>query len=171
MRVRKTMIASAMVTAAALSGASVAQAQGSAVVPVTSSVAVGTPHPPAGAVPEEHLFTPPAVLGQGWAEAVRAVIDGMKQLVDAERIEAADIGAASGPFATTTTAAPWGSAPVLPAWRARWLPASALRDAIARSPVQLTPVAAVPPTETTVDTRGEGALLLGARMELPWVLP
>ncbi len=46
-----------------------------------------------------------------------------------------------------------------------------MRDAIAASPVQLGPVARVVPLVVSVDTHGEDAVLLGARMELPWMVP
>jgi hypothetical protein len=52
-----------------------------------------------------------------------------------------------------------------------WLPASAWREAYEKSPVQLTPVAVTPPTESPRDTRGEQGVVLGAKVLLPWMVP
>jgi hypothetical protein len=157
MRVRSTMVVAAVVAAAAtsLSGARVASAQGSAPPPASASAPLG-----------DRIFTPPTTLGEEWARALRAVLDGMKHLVDAERIEAEEVG---GPVAVpSVTPLP---PPPMPAWRTARLPASALREPVAGSSVQVTPVPIEPPTETPADARGQHAVLLGVKMELPWRVP
>jgi hypothetical protein len=139
---------------------------------------------------------PPAlpVLGEAWARAVRAVLDGMKHLVDAERIEAEQ--AVGGPVdARGPQPAARGGSPREPTAGARvspgrvvasattWRP-SAMREAIDAalammreapkppvSPVRLTPIAVAPPTDSPTDTRSEHVVLLGAVVELPWLVP
>jgi hypothetical protein len=160
------MVVAAMVAAAAtsLSVARVASAQGSAerVASPLANDPIFTP--PVVSTPACPTPKPPAVLGERWARALRAVLDGMKHLVDAEWIEAAEI---EGTAPVAGVAPP----PSVPAWRAAWTPASALREQVATSPVQVTPIPIEPPTETPVDTRGQHAVLLGVKMELPWMEP
>ena len=129
-------------------------------------MAVPGPAAPAPILPGvEHLYTPPVVLGEAWARALRTVLDGMKHLVDAQKVAALPL----------RPEAPASPAPrrrrSIPAWRARWTPAGALREALAASPVQVGPVAGVPPLETGVDSHGQNVVLLGARVELPWMVP
>ncbi len=172
MRVRNSMMVSALVAAATVSAVSPAWAQGSSPpadpAPATSPQAT----PPAATPPaaaSESLFTPPSVLGEAWAQALRTVIDGMKQSVDAERLEAVEALGARLATVHPRAARSWAR-PLI--WtRSAWIPGHALRDAIEGSPVQLTPVSVTPPTETGVDTRGEHATLLGAKVELPWLVP
>jgi hypothetical protein len=166
MRVRITMVVAAMVAAAAtsLSVAHVASAQGS-VEPAASPLANDAIFtPPVVSKPACPPPRPPAVLGERWARAMRAVLDEVKRLVDAEWIEAAEIG---GTVARADVTPP----PPVPAWRTAWTPASALREQVTASPVRVTPVPIEPPTETPVDTRGQHAVLLGVKMELPWMEP
>jgi hypothetical protein len=158
MWVRNKVFLAVIAAAVAIPWASPALAQGPAKAP--------SPPPPPAAVslPEApHIFTPPAVLGEAWARAVRAVLDGVKHLVDMDKIEAERIVylKASAPRS------PAPSPPVVPAWK----PTSTLRDALDRSPIQVGPVGVVPPTEAVRDTRDERAVLLGARVELPWMVP
>jgi hypothetical protein len=166
MRVRSTMVVAAMVaaTVTSLSVARVASAQGS-VEPAASALAndpIFTP--PVVSTPACPTPKPPAVLGERWARALRAVLDEVKHLVDAEWIEASEIGGTvAGPTATPP--------PPVPAWRDEWTPASALREQVTASPVQVTPVPVEPPTETPVDTRGQHAVLLGVKLDLPWMVP
>jgi hypothetical protein len=160
MWVRNNVIVAAIVAAAAITWAPsvLAQGQGQGKAPSLA------PPPAAVSLPEgQHIFTPPAVLGDAWARAVRAVLDGVKQLVDMEKIEAERIVylKASAP------PSPAPPPPVVPAWK----PTSTLRDTLERSPIQVGPVGVAPPTEAVRDTRGERAHLLGARMELPWMVP
>ena len=160
MRVRYNVMVSAIVAAAALSGARTALAQGPSQPAASPALSA---HPQAVAsVSNESLFTPPSVLGESWARALRAVIDEMKQSVDAERLEAEALSAPYGmarPRARQFTLA-----------RSPWMPGEALREAIAATPL-LTPVTIEPATESGVDTRGEHATLVGVTMELPWRVP
>jgi hypothetical protein len=174
MRARNHWIAAAVVAVAALSNAPAAYAQGSSPAPPRSTGAsaasgAATPAPSADRIftpPAEPAPTPPTVIGEGWARKLRAALDGVKQLLDVERLEAPQAIRAKDAVARPTP-----PPPVVPALRAAWLPASGLRDAIYRSPLQVTPVAVSPPTESPVDTRGEHAVLLGLRVELPWMVP
>jgi hypothetical protein len=111
----------------------------------------------------DRVFTPPAVLGEAWARAVRAVVEGVKHLIDFEKVEAPPLLGARAAVGPTPS-------PSVPVWRV-WEPADRLREVIVKSPVQVGPVSISPPTEAPVDTRGEHAVLLGARMELPWMVP
>ncbi len=104
------------------------------------------------------------MLGEGWARKLRAALDGVKHVLDVEGLEAQQAARAKDASARVAP-------PVVPAWRAAWTTATALRDAVDRSPVQVAPVAVSPPTESPVDTRGEHAVLLGVRVEMPWMLP
>ncbi len=177
MRVRKHgFFAALFVAAAALSGTNVAWAQGSvAKAPAPSAVIVpaASASGTSGGGAAEHIFSPPAVLDRAWAHVVRAVLDGVKSLVDAEQIEASEAlgrsAAAPGPSAhpPTTQLDPQRLLQKVPPVRAAWSPAHALREA----EVQPTPIPIEPPTEVGVDTRGEHAVLLGVKMELPWLLP
>jgi len=160
MRVRNNRMVGAILAAAALFTAHPALAQGPA-QPAAAAVA--------SASTSESLFTPPSVLGEAWAQALRAVIEEMKQSVDAEHLEAAQ--AVGAPVATPRPKVGRFWIRGLTPAHSAWLPAHALRDAIAESPVQLTPVAVAPPTETGVDTRGEHAILLGAKVDFPWLVP
>jgi len=164
MRVRNNRMVGALLATAALFAAHPALAQGPA--------QAATPAAVPSASTSESLFSPPSVLGEAWARALRAVIDDMKQSVDAEHLEAAQaVGAPIAPIATPRPkVARFWIRGLTPAHSA-WLPAHALRDAIAESPVQLTPVAVAPPTESGVDTRGEHAVLLGAKVDFPWLVP
>jgi hypothetical protein len=107
----------------------------------------------------------PPVLGQAWACAVRAVLDGMKHLVDAHKLAAEPLRPQAPPPLPAT------EAPPIPVWRTPWTLTAAMREAIAASPVQLGPVAGVAPFVVSVDTHGEHAVLLGARVDLPWMVP
>ena len=194
MRVRKCVTASnesvlsvgILVAAVALSVPGIAHAQGSVA-------------PPAGGAPAsasslgDRVFTPPpaqpVTMGETWARALRTVLDGMKRLVDAERIEAEQ--AVGGPVnakgqrstprggfggeAVTAGMAPGprvGQARAsVPVWRSAWTPPAAVRAAIEGTPVHLTPIAVTPPTESPTDTRSEHVVLLGAIVELPWMVP
>lgn len=158
MRVRSNMVVAAMLAAAATSFAvaRVASAQGS-----HASDRIFTP-PPVTMVETR----PPAVLDDGWVRALHAVLDEMKHRIEAEWIE---VGEIDGPIAGPTEAGV--TPPPVPAWRAAWSPAIALREQVAASPVQVTPIPVEPPTETPVDTRGQHAVLLGVKMELPWMVP
>jgi hypothetical protein len=152
----------------------------SALTPPASSAAVkavaGAPGAPA-ATAVEPLFSPPAVLDRAWRRVMRAVVAGVKSLVDAEQIEASEALAPSAAEADTTSHAPTlpiFPTPVLqtvPPARAAWSTERVVRQALATSAVQLTPIPIEPPTEVGVDTRGEHAVLLGVRMELPWMVP
>jgi hypothetical protein len=183
------MMVAAIVSAAALSGARPAHAQGPALAATSSAPRAIVPAPPPvlAGMAEEHFFTigetaktpvlpvttalrplalpvaPPSVLGEAWAEALRVVLEEMKQSVDAERIEAAE--ALSAPYGTARTRARQFTLA-----RSPWMPGEALREAIAATPL-LTPVTLEPATESGVDTRGEHATLVGVTMELPWRVP
>jgi hypothetical protein len=61
--------------------------------------------------------------------------------------------------------------PSVPLLRKGLLPASAWREALQRSPVLLAPVPVTPPTASPRDTRGEQGVVLGAKMQLPWLVP
>ncbi len=189
MRVRNHRIAAVIVASIALSGANVAWAQGSQPPPTARapapsasarrvSAAPAAPVTPAANASAagrgvEPLFAPPAVLDQAWARAVRAVLDGVKRLMDAERVEATEaLGGAPIPpvdHDRVTQVAP--PLRFVPAWRAAWTPAKAVREALATAPMQPTPLPIEPPTEADTDTRGEHAVLLGATMTLPWLVP
>lgn len=183
MRVRNSVIAAAIL-AVGVSLPSVGLAQGQAPgsppapAPPPSTVRATPKAPPAvpAAAPPadahkaaagtflpgvEHVFTPPVVLGPAWARALRAVLDEVKHVVEPQRLAVEPARPAGTPPAV----------PSVPAWRAVWLPAHAVREAIAASPVQVGPVSAGPPTETGRDTRGEHAVLLGAQVGLPWMVP
>jgi hypothetical protein len=162
MRVRYNVMVSAIVAAAALSGARTALAQGSS-QPAAISPALAAHPQVAASVGNESLFTPPSVLGESWARALQAVIDEMKQSVDAERLEAAE--ALSAPYGTARPRARQFTLA-----RSPWMPGEALREAIAATPL-LTPVTIEPATESGVDTRGEHATLVGVTMEMPWRVP
>jgi hypothetical protein len=62
-------------------------------------------------------------------------------------------------------------APSVPPLRTRLLPTSAWREPLHRSPVLLAPVVVTPPTESPRDTRGEQGVVLGAKLQLPWLVP
>jgi hypothetical protein len=145
----------------------------SALAPRAAFAQGGTPPAPAH-VPtaDEIIFRPATVLGEAWAQALQAVLEGMKRLVD-ERIEAQEtlaptLSPVSPCRGTACVAAP---VPAVPRVHAGWLPASAWREAYEKSPVQLTPVAVTPPTESPRDTRGERGVVLGAKVLLPWMVP
>jgi hypothetical protein len=168
MRVRSNVIAGAFVATVSLFFGRAAEAQGQALPvlqapPPAPPPAVAPVHTEA-AKPPAIDFTPPAVLGTAWAKAVRAVLDGVKHLVDVEKVEPHPPILPEAAASTTPPPAPVWRVPV-------WQPPNRLREAIAKSPVQVGPVSVGPPTESPVDTRGEHAVLLGARVELPWVVP
>lgn len=176
MRVRNQVFAAAAIIAAtAISSERTAHAQGSvqkpAAAPVTLAKGDHVFAPPIEGAEAATAAKPPTVLDEAWARALRAVVEGVKHLVDGERIEAEE---AIQPARVPPLQ------PVVPAWRTTFTPTwasvvkpavSALRETIATAPVQVTPVVATPPTESPADTRGEHAVLLGARMGLPWLVP
>jgi hypothetical protein len=167
MRVRNTMIAGVLVAAAGLSCARGASAQG-------TQAAQLPPEPPAPLLETDHLLAPPAMLDAAWARTVQAVLDGVKRLVDEERVEGERaLRASTWLSAAPLVAAPRAAQPppALPAWNAAWAPGGAVREALASSPVQPTPVLIEPPTETPVDAHGQSAVLLGLQMLLPWKVP
>jgi hypothetical protein len=188
MRVRNNVLALVLTAAAVLSAAGPARAQGPSPRPLPqtppaamgealrapappAALAIAPPSPDGRQVPGailpgvEHLYTPPVVLGEAWARALRTVLDDMKHLVDTQKLADEPLR----PEAPVLTAArPIRS---IPAWRARWTPAGALREALAASPVQTGPVVGVPPLETGVDSHGQNVVLLGARVALPWMVP
>jgi hypothetical protein len=187
MRVRNQVFAFALAAAAVTAPASLAHAQGATRLPLPvvapvapHAVTLGeTPRPPAPltvAVPApatpalilpgvEQAITPLVVIGHAWACAVRTVLDDMKKLVDAHKLATEPLR----PDVTPPPRAP--EAPIVPALRARWTLNGALRDAIAVSPIQVGPVEGTPPLEVSRDTHGEYAVLLGARVDLPWMVP
>jgi len=176
MMVRKHGFAALCVAAALVSGANLAWAQGPVIRPAAGAAAsappavavAGVAEAPGGAV--EPLFTPPAVLDHAWKCVMKAVVAGVKNLVDAEKIEASE---ALAPSAVAT--APISQAPTSPIAPAQLLqrppPARVVREAFSTSAVRPAPIPIEPPTEVGTDTRGEHAVLLGVRMELPWILP
>jgi hypothetical protein len=121
---------------------------------------------------DETIVRPATVLGEAWARALQAVLEGMKRLVD-ERIEAQETLAPKlSPVSPCRDSACVATpVPSVPRLRAAWLPASGWREALEKSPVQLAPVAVAPPTESPRDTRGEQGVVLGAKMQLPWLVP
>jgi hypothetical protein len=192
MRVRKQVLAVALATTALMASASPALAQGPARSPATVAVArapltmapsplraerspadpiappltLAVPGPTSPVLPGvERALAPPVVLGQAWACAVRTVLDGMKHLVDAHKLAAEPLSPHAPPLPPTP------EAPSIPAWRARWTLTGAMREAIAASPVQVGPTEAATPLEVSRDTHGENAILLGARVDLPWMVP
>ena len=97
----------------------------------------------------------PAALGDTWDRAVRAVLDSMRTFLEAER--ATVLAAATPPKKR------------LVAWSA---PAPARNEVVsARKLVRLQPVEVGPVTQSVADARGQSAILLGARVELPWTMP
>jgi hypothetical protein len=182
MRVRNQVFAFALATAAVMAPASPARAQGSAppllkppavavprapAEPIVRPLTVAVPGPaaPAPVLPGVERALAPPVLGQAWAAAVRTVLDGMKHLVDAHKLASEPLRPQVPPPPATP------EAPSIPAWRARWTLTGAMREAIAVSPVQVGPVAGVAPLVVSLDTHGEDAVLLGARVDLPWMVP
>jgi hypothetical protein len=148
----------------------------SALAPRGAFAQGGTPAAPPAPVhvptADEIIFRPATVLGEAWAQALQAVLDGMKRLVD-ERIEAREtlaptLSPVSPCRGTACVATP---VPAVPRMHAGWLPAGGWREAYEKSPVQLTPVAVTPPTESPRDTRGEQGVVLGAKVLLPWMVP
>ena len=105
----------------------------------------------------EHFFAVPVTLGDAWARAVNAALDRMRHLVDAEQMVAQGVlGAAA-------------HRPKPPAWAAP-LPRPP-KATTARFVVQPAPYVVEPVTAAVVDTHGEYAVLPGARVELPWMVP
>jgi hypothetical protein len=103
------------------------------------------------------FFTAPRALGDAWERALRAVLDGMRALVDAERT------------AARQALAPAPPAKRAPAWTAV---VPAVREVgQARRIVAVHPVTVEPVTETVADVRGQRAVLLGASVGLPWNVP
>jgi hypothetical protein len=140
-------------------------AQGSAPPPTRTTPA----HVPTA---DEIIFRPATVLGEAWAQALQAVLEGMKRLVD-ERLEAQEtLAPALSPVSPCRGAACVAApVPAVPRVHAGWLPANGFREAYEKSPVQLTPIAVTPPTESPRDTRGEQGVVLGAKVLLPWMVP
>jgi hypothetical protein len=197
MRVRNTWIAVTVVAAASLSSLPAALAQGSAPAPAvqkapvasTANIASVSVRPATVALPaERRIFappstpapTPPTVLGEAWTRKLRAALEGVQHALDEEALpmgalppnpRAEALEALRVTHTKEVVSRVRATPPVVPAWRAAWTPATALREAIAQSPVQVTPVSVAPPSESTVDTRGEHATLLGVRVELPWMVP
>jgi hypothetical protein len=167
MKVRAVALA-AVALAAASSWSSAALAQGGA-QPALPPV----PNQARRVAPPEQVIKPATVLGEAWARAVRAVLDGVKRLVDAERLEAAETLSAKASPVDPCRGSACDTKPLqpVPPVRGAWLPASALREAVEKSPVQVGPVAVAPPTESPTDARGQHAVLLGAKMQLPWLVP
>ncbi len=150
MRVRNKVVAVAIVAAVATSftGSRAAQAQGSSLpersaaprapaAPIAKVKLPGLPGQvtarspaPSPALPAaEHVFTPPAVLGVAWAQALHAVIEGVRHLVDVRELEAQQ---ALRPRVAPPRATP--PAPFVPTVRAVWLPGHTVRDAYDKSP-------------------------------------
>ena len=126
-------------------------------VPPKPTVGDGLPPKPEDRVliSPEKLFAAPATLGDAWATALRAVLDSMKQSVDAERHAAQKTVAAE----RRTTAA-W-TTPAAPA----------RRRAPAHAAVRLEPLPIEPVTYSNADPKGESGVLLGVAIELPWRVP
>lgn len=153
MKVRAYVIAAALGAAALVSGARDAQAQGPArqvSPPVTQAVDV---------IDAGRFFTSGAGLGDAWSRALHSVLDGMRRTVEEERLAAHKVVSAELPARLSAA----------PNWRMVLPPA--VRDVVATVPVQVAPVPASPPTESVRDVRGERSVLLGARVELPWIVP
>jgi hypothetical protein len=184
MRARNTIIVAAIAAGATMLPGRAALAQGSTTsVPVSASTAPGqgVAAGVAGQLAQpEHVFTAPAVIGLAWTQALQAALDGVKHLLGGEQLEAQQATAASvlrptarpdGADKAAVRATPPAPRPSIPAWRAAWMPASALREAIRTSPVQVGPVAIAPPTESAHDAHGESAVLPGGSVSLPWLVP
>jgi hypothetical protein len=148
MRLRAYVAAASIAAGLWLSTGS-ARAQGAAPAP-----------PPAGQAPDivgvEKFFSAPSALGDAWQRAVHAVLDGMRDLLQADKAAAQQ---ALAPAATPK--------PRAPAWQ---LIPPARRETLHR-PVVLHPVAFEPALRAGDDGRGERATLLGVRAELPWLVP
>jgi hypothetical protein len=169
MRVRRHAIAVAFAASLSL-GAASAHAQGGVVTPTRADAVEAAA--PLGPRAPDAVVTPPTVLDETWARALKAVVDGVKHLLDGEPIEARE--ALAPKVSPPPESAPKRSelrAPFVPAFRAAWLPVTALRETLAASPIQPSPMEIGPATESPVDTRGQHAVLLGARMQLPWAVP
>jgi hypothetical protein len=167
MRVRNNMTVVALVAAAAMSftrsGTRAAEAQGTQEAPSTGVPPVTLMGPPV-----RSTFTPlapPVVLGEAWAKTLRAVLDGVKQLVDMERVAAEK----TLPAVADAHQAP--PPPVVPAWQAAWKPHKTLGEALDSARVHPSPIAIGPPTESGSYTQGEHAVLPGLTVDLPWNVP
>jgi hypothetical protein len=157
MRARNHAVAIALVVGALVGSGRAAYAQDGAVAPLL-------PRAPAS-VERAELMKPVTRFEEGWARRLQAVLDGMTHLLDAEPVEAQQ--ALGAKLAAPTPARDR----TVPPARTAWLPGGALREAIARSPVQLSPLAVLPATESAYDARSEHLVLLGIRMQLPWIVP
>jgi len=119
-------------------------------------------------------------LDEHWKQALWSVMDGMRKSARAERTAAlralaAEDGAADDAVDAGPVVVPLERRtrlfPGQPSAGALRLPPGGLRDAIADSPWEFTPVTIEPATESPVDTRGEYGILLGATLHLPWLIP
>src|SRR5262245_60163492 len=130
MKVRAYVIAAALGAAALVSGTRDAAAQ---------EPARKLPPPPAqavGVIDADRFFQRGAELGDAWARAVHAVLDGMRRAIEEERLAAQAVVSKEPPVHR-------------PDWRTVLSPA--VRDAVAVVPVQVAPVAVVPATESARD--------------------
>jgi hypothetical protein len=103
-------------------------------------------------------FVPsPKVLGDAWFKALTAALEAMRRAAELERL------------AATSTLVPPAPRPRPAAWPSP--PASIDARAEPSPSVQARPVPFVPPIRAASDVRGEQAILLGAVVKLPWMVP
>jgi hypothetical protein len=102
----------------------------------------------------EQFFAESKVLGDAWSRAVGAVFDTMKRLAELGRITEGQVLRGPPPPIPWQVSAP-GQREAAPTTRV-----------VAFAPLRIEPV-----TEAAADTRGEHALLLGAQVTLPWMVP
>jgi hypothetical protein len=105
------------------------------------------------------FFASGADLGDAWSRALRTVLDGMRRAVEEERLAAQKVVSSEPPLRRTPT----------PDWRTVLPPL--VREVVATVPVQVAPMPIAPASESARDVHGERAVLLGARVGLPWLVP
>jgi hypothetical protein len=107
------------------------------------------------------MLSQPLLRGDAWTRAVRAVIEGVRQAMEADRAAVQKVVTAAAP-ATPKSAQPSVFRAVLP---------PTVREMVDTAPIKLGPVPAESVGAGTHDRRGERAALLGASIELPWLVP
>ncbi len=154
MKVRGSVIAAAM-------GASlVLGAKGASAEPPAPSTS-GVPPPPQPVLAVDRLLTQPVLKGDAWTRAVQAVIEGVRRAMEQDRLAVQKVVTAALPT-TPKSAQPSAFRAVLP---------TTVRDMVDTAPVILGPVAGESVGAGTIDRRGERSSLLGATIELPWMVP